>query len=96
MSINSSTKFYEVKSVIFNSHCDFFIHSNEGEDAKKSIKEKLKKAFKDYKSDLKAESFIYTDNKNPAPKIIENILKRFGVKFLLLPQRQIAHQHFHE
>jgi hypothetical protein len=76
--INANTKFFEVKKTIFNSYCDFFMHNTEPK-AANNIRLKLWEAFKDHSSKLKVEPFIYVDNKNPTPKIIETILERFGI-----------------
>jgi len=78
--INMNTKFFEVKKAIFNTHTGFFINNKESEKSVQAIKIKLFEAFKDYPSKLKVEPFLFVDNKNPAPEILETILEKFGVK----------------
>lgn len=78
--INMNTKFFEVKKVIFNTHSDFFINNKESDKSVYSIKLRLFEAFKEYPSKLKVEPFLFVDNKNPAPEILETILEKFGVK----------------
>lgn len=78
--INLNTTFYEVKKTIFNSHCDYFIQKTETPEAANNIRQRLWEAFKTYPSKLRIEPFIYIDNKNPTPQIIETILRKFGVR----------------
>lgn len=78
--INFHTNFIQVKKPIFDTHCRFFIHTSESSKAVHAIKAKLWDAFRDYKSELRFEPFIFVDNKNPAPDILESILQNFGVK----------------
>lgn len=78
--LNSNTNFDQIKKPIFNSHCSFFIHTIESDKSTLKIQEKLWNAFKDYPTSLKIEPFLFIDNKNPAPQIIETILEKFGVK----------------
>ena len=78
--LNANTHFYEVPKNIFNTHCQYYIHGVESQKSLDKVKQKLWTAFKDYPSKLHSEPFLYVDNKNPAPKIIESILERFGVK----------------
>ena len=77
--INSNTQFYEVKRDIFNSHCNYFIQSKDSDKSVNNIKLKLWEAFKEHPSKLRSEPFLFVDNKNPAPEIIETILEKFGV-----------------
>ncbi|RLJ72509.1 HEPN domain-containing protein [Pedobacter alluvionis] len=78
--INMHTNFFEVKKVIFNSHSEYFINNKESEKSINAIKLKLFEAFKEYPSKLRVEPFLFVDNKNPAPEIIETILEKFGIK----------------
>ncbi len=78
--MNFNTNFYEIKKVIFNSYCSYFIHTNETPESANNIKLKLWEAFKNHPSSLKVEPFISVDNRNPTPLILETILKKFGVK----------------
>jgi hypothetical protein len=78
--LNSNTHFFEIKKAIFNTHCNYFLNSNDSEKATQKVKEKLWQAFKEYPSQLKFEPFLFVDNKNPTPEIIESILEKFGVK----------------
>jgi hypothetical protein len=78
--INKHTKFFEVKKVIFNSHSEYFINNKESDKSINAIKLKLFEAFKDYPSKLRVEPFLFVDNKNPTPEIIETILEKFGIK----------------
>lgn len=82
--INLNTKFYEVKKIIFSTHCEYYIHSNESAEAINNIKIKLWEAFKEYPSKLKVDPFIFVDNRNPTPQVMETILKKFGVKSFFL------------
>lgn len=78
--INFNTKFIQVKKAIFNTHCKFFIHVTETSKSVHAIRIKLWDAFRDYKSELRFEPFIFVDNRNPAPDILESILENFGAK----------------
>ncbi len=78
--INDNTKFYQVKKNIFFSHCDFFLNSKDSDKANYGIKLKLLEAFREYPSKLQVEPFLFVDNKNPAPEILETIIGKFGIK----------------
>jgi len=78
--INANTSFYQVKNVIFSTHCSYYIHSKESEGSFKLIRDKLFEALKSYPSKLIVDPFLFFDNKNPTPDILETILKKFGVK----------------
>ncbi len=78
--INANTTFNQVPKPILNTHCNFFIQNPDQSDASNSIRNKLIEAFNDYPSKIKPEPFLFIDNRNPTPEIIETILKRFGIK----------------
>ncbi len=76
--LNFHTNFCNVKQPIFKTHALHFIHVNENDKNTEKIKEKLWSAFKIHKTELVLEPFLRSDNKNPTPKIMEEILKKFG------------------
>ncbi|SHF60221.1 HEPN domain-containing protein [Chryseobacterium sp. OV279] len=77
--LNFNTDFFcNVKKDIFKTHSLHFIHTVENDKSAEKIKEKLWNAFKDCKTQLILEPFLRTDNKNPTPQILEEILKKFG------------------
>ncbi|MBS7565086.1 hypothetical protein KHS38_11785 [Mucilaginibacter sp. Bleaf8] len=81
--INRNINFHQVKRNIFNTHCNYFLNGTElnlNSKEANNIRIKLYEAFKDYPSKLKAEPFLWVDNKNPAPNIIETLLGKFGTK----------------
>jgi len=78
--INMNTSFFEVKKNIFNSHCEYFIHTKESDKSVTNIKLRLWEAFKEYPSKLRVEPFLFVDNKNPTPVIVETILGKFGIR----------------
>jgi hypothetical protein len=77
--INSVAKFSELKTPIFNTYCSYFIPSDEPEKSAQNIRIKLKEAFSDYPAKLKVNPFLFVDNKNPAPQVVNTILAKFGV-----------------
>lgn len=78
--LNNNTKFYEIKDKIFYTFVGHFINTPINDDNYNKIKEKLWLSFKDYKTDLKQDPFLRVDNKNATPKILEEILSKFGEK----------------
>lgn len=76
--LNRNTNFYNLKKVIFFTHARHFINPTENEKLNTTLKNRLLDALKNYDTNLIHEPFIRTDNKNPTPKIIEDILKKFG------------------
>jgi len=77
--INSNTNFSQVPKNILQTHCDYFIQNKSEEKSAHLVRKKLIDAFKDFPSNLKIEPFLFVDNKNPTPTIIEIILERFGI-----------------
>lgn len=78
--LNRSTNFNSLKKQIFYTHAQHFISAKEDEKIKQSLKLRLWEAFKDYDSNLILEPILRVENKNPTPKILEEILKKFGEK----------------
>lgn len=88
--LNRNTDFITIKRTIFKTHSLHFIqnreHSKFSENNKFSenekftevVKDRLWEAFKNNKTALILEPFLRIDNKNPTPKILEEILKKFG------------------
>lgn len=88
--LNRNTDFITVKKTIFKTHSLHFIQNRENsklseynkipenERFTEVIKDRLWEAFKNNKTELILEPFLRTDNKNPTPKILEEILKKFG------------------
>ncbi|WP_133642067.1 HEPN domain-containing protein [Sphingobacterium paludis] len=76
--LNHFTDFFNVKDPIFRTHAKYFTHVDEHGSNVESIKKKLWEAFNGYKTALVLEPFLRTNNKNPTPKILEEILKKFG------------------
>jgi hypothetical protein len=77
--INASIHFYEIKKEIFNTYCGYFTKKGEETEFANTVKLRLKEALNIYPAKLKVEPFLFVDNKNPTPKIIETILSKFGV-----------------
>ncbi|WP_019864750.1 MAE_28990/MAE_18760 family HEPN-like nuclease [Methylovulum miyakonense] len=81
--INYNITYDKIPSKIFATYCDYFLvkeNNNEfSSKGKHKLKEKLSTAFGTSRATLKVEPFIFTEGKNLAPKIIETILKRFGL-----------------
>lgn len=78
--LNLNTDFCHIKNTIFKTHALHFIHTKEDEISIEKIKNKLWDAFKHHKTELVLEPFLRIDNKNPTPKILDEILKKFGEK----------------
>lgn len=78
--LNHNTNFLNLPSSIFRTFSLHFIHTEENKANNEKIKDKLWEAFKEYKTNLKHEPFLRVDNKNPTPKILEEILTKFGEK----------------
>jgi len=76
---NSGTTFDELPNTILNTHLNYFLINPDNSKATKSIKDKLKDAFGNTRSKIKVDSFLFVDNKNPTPDIINTILERFGI-----------------
>lgn len=76
--LNLHTNFRNVKKTIFKTHSLHFIHMSESDKSVDKIKERLWNAFKNHKTELVLEPFLRSDNKNPTPKILEEILRKFG------------------
>lgn len=76
--LNLHTSFCNIKGPIFKTHALHFIHINESDSSIEKIKNRLWDAFKIHKTELVLEPFLRSDNKNPTPKIMEEILKKFG------------------
>jgi hypothetical protein len=77
--INANIRFIEVKKDIFNTYCGYFIQKDEDVKFAQAIRQRLKEALEAHPAKLKVEPFLFVDNKNPAPAIIEAILTKFGV-----------------
>jgi len=77
--INTNIKFIEVKKDVFNTYCGYFIQKDEDSKSAQTIRLRLKETLEVYPAKLKVEPFLFTDNKNPAPAIIEAILNKFGI-----------------
>jgi hypothetical protein len=77
--INANIKFIEVKKEIFNTYCGYFIQKDEDAKFAQTIRQRLKEALEAHQAKLKVEPFLFVDNKNPAPSIIEAILTKFGI-----------------
>ncbi|OIV42254.1 HEPN domain-containing protein, partial [Flavobacterium johnsoniae] len=78
--LNANCKFYEIKKAIFRTHCGYFIHQNESDKSSETLRNRLWDAFKEYKCELVSLPFLFVDNKNPTPQILETILEKFGIK----------------
>lgn len=78
--LNNNTIFIELNSKIFHTSCGYYISSDVSDKNYEKTKKKLWDTFKELKSDLKLEPFLRVDNKNPMPKIFEDILIKFGEK----------------
>ena len=76
---NINTKFDQLPKDILNTHCNYFLLSIDTTKPTKIIKDKLKEAFGNYQSKIKIEPFLFVDNKNPTPEIVNTILERFGI-----------------
>lgn len=76
--LNRNTVYIEIKDSIFRTHSAHFILNNENDKAAETIKNRLWYALKNHKTELILEPFLRVDNKNPTPKILEEILKKFG------------------
>ncbi|CAN1553387.1 RiboL-PSP-HEPN [Flavobacteriaceae bacterium] len=88
--LNRNTDFITIKKSIFKTHSLHFIQNRENsnfsdnskftenEKFTEVIKDRLWEAFKNNKTELILEPFLRIDNKNPTPKILEEILKKFG------------------
>lgn len=88
--LNRNTDFISIKKVIFKTHSLHFIQNRENskfseknkfienEKFTEVIKDRLWEAFKNNKTELILEPFLRIDNKNPTPKILDEILKKFG------------------
>jgi hypothetical protein len=76
---NANTNYLEVPNTILNTHFNYFLQTLDNTKSTKNIKDKLKEAFGNNNSKLKVEPFLFVDNKNPTPDIINTILDRFGV-----------------
>jgi hypothetical protein len=77
--INANTYFYQVKKIIFNTHCDYFIQNREIDKSAQNVRVRLREAFKEHPSNIRFEPFLFVDNKNPTPDIVKTILERFGI-----------------
>jgi len=78
--LNSKAKFFEIKKPIFRTYCSYFIHQNESDKSSETVRQRLWEAFKDFPCKLDYGPFLFVDNKNPTPQIIESILEKFGIK----------------
>lgn len=79
--INYNTNFDRLPSKIFATYCDHFLIKEKKEFSDKgvnSLRLKLKEAFGSSKSNLKVTPFLFNNDRNLAPAILEVILERFG------------------
>lgn len=80
--INYNTTFDSIPNKIFATYCDYFLIKEKKEFSDKGINNlrvKLKDAFGNSKSNLKVAPFLFTNDKNLAPTILETIIERFGL-----------------
>ena len=78
--LNRSTKFNTVKNSIFRTHSHYYLIQSENDKINEKYKSRLFDALKSQKTALILEPFLRVDNKNPTPKILEEILGKFGEK----------------
>lgn len=76
--LNRNTKFYNIKNSIFRTHSQYFLIQSDNSKINEKYKSRLFDSIKDYKTELILEPFLRIDNKNPTPKILEEILRKFG------------------
>lgn len=76
---NINTNFDQLPADLLNTHCNYFIREVDNSKPTRIIKERLKEAFGNNKSKIKIEPFLFVENKNPTPEIIDTILEKFGV-----------------
>ncbi|MFN8288429.1 MAG: HEPN domain-containing protein [Chitinophagales bacterium] len=76
--LNRNVEFKNLANKIQRTHSEFFMQRNENGSFDERIIKKLIEHFCEVKAQLKVEPFFFDNNKNPAPSILESILKKFG------------------
>ncbi|WP_139998271.1 MAE_28990/MAE_18760 family HEPN-like nuclease [Paenibacillus paridis] len=77
--MNSYSNFNELPQAIKRTYCTLFIPGDDTGNSDKKIK-KLIEVFDTLETKLKVDSFLFENNKNPSPTIIDKVCKNFGVK----------------
>ena len=72
--LNRFSNFKDSPAVVKKTFCYQFANSDDGHRIKKLIE-----TFEGLETKLKVEPFLFDENKNPAPTVIEKIAKNFGV-----------------
>lgn len=76
--LNRNTKFNNIKNPIFRTHSLYYLIQSENDKINEKYILRLFDALKNQKTELILEPFLRVDNKNPTPKILEEILQKFG------------------
>lgn len=84
--LNNNLSFKESPTQIKRTYCHYYLNKNDRGDYDEVSIKKLIETFDELPTKLKIEPFLFENNKNPNPYIIDTILKKFGVKnfFMLL------------